>query len=232
MVENDKYFRINLESSRGLISIHEKKNLAPGEYHSVDKNDTNDYQILVEIEKEVGKAFYSLNVLPESYKTYEFQDITYQIINDYEVDGFEYDSERKVVFYGWIYGIYAIKNGNNYYDVVTGEEIPCEIISSVLEIETVDNYSEMIEDLELIKKHKNIYTTTTKERFSKLSQGVMNQKKASQLYKQNYEAKKKAQDKKRIEKENCYQHIRDELKVASYLKREVVKQLIYEIRNN
>lgn len=90
----------------------------------------------------------------------------------------------------------------------------------------------MIEDLELIKKHKNIYTTITKERFSKLWQGVMNQKKASQLYKQNYESKKKAQDEKRIEKENCYQHIRDESKVATYPKREVVKQLIYEIRNN
>lgn len=232
MTENIEYFRIKLENSKGLISIHEERELSPNDYHLADKKGDNNYQILVEAEKEIGNAFYSLNILPEKYKTYEFQDVTYQRINDYDVDGFEYDLDRKVVFYGWIYGVYAIKKHSTLYDVVTGDEIPWGIISNVVEMETVEDFEEMIEDLKLIKKHKNVYENIIKEIILKLSEGAMNKTMAYEKYKQNYDTAKKAQDQKRLKSENFYQQMRDQLKITSYPKREEVKKLIYEIKNN
>ena len=112
-----------MKTSKGLISIHESKYLSSDEYHSIKSSDNNNYQILVEVENEVGIPFYSLGVYPEVYQTYEFQDVSYQRINDFNIDGFEYDAEKKVVFYGWIYGIYVVKDKNSYYDVITGTEL-------------------------------------------------------------------------------------------------------------
>lgn len=230
-MKTDKYFRINLESSTGLISIHEQKKLLPSEYHSNNENDCGEYTILVAVEKTIGREIYSMGVHPESYKTYELRNIAYQIINDYNVDGFEYDRERKVIFYGWIYGIYATKNENNYYDVITGEEIPREIISSTCEMISIANYSEMIEDLNLIKEHKDVYISITKERFYKLSQGAINRKIASQRYKQNYEVRKKAYHARLVKREKQFQKMCEDLKTASCSKREEVKRLIHQIRN-
>lgn len=208
------------------------KKILPSEYHSNNEKDCDEYTILVEVEKTIGREIYSMGVHPESYKTYELRNIPYQIINDYNIDGFEYDREREVVFYGWIYGIYATKNENNYYDVITGEEILREIISNTYKMISVDDYSEMIEDLNLIKEHKDVYISITKERFSKLSQGAINRKIASQRYEQNYEIKKKAYHERIIKKQKKWQQIYDELKATSYPKREEVKKLIYEIRNS
>ena len=231
-MESINYFRINLTSSNGLISIHEQKSLLPNEYHFYSKNDTNQYTILVETEKTVGKGIYYMDVHPETYETYEFKDIKYQIINDYNIDGFEYDREREVVFYGYIYGIYATQNEDKYYDIVTGEEIPYEIISNIHEIVSIDDYSEMIEDLTFIKEHKNVYISITEERFSKLLKGAINRKIAFERYKQNYAVKKKAYDKKVIKKQKQWQQIKEKLKDESYPKREEIKKLIYEIRNS
>ena len=172
-----------------------------------------------------------MNVLPKKYKTYEFQDVTYQRINDYEVDGFEYDTDRKVVLYGWIYGIYVIKEGSKLYDVVTGKEIPWGVASNIMEVETIEKFEQMIEDLKLIKEHKDVYENITKERILKLSEGYMNKTIAYEIYKQNYYAAKKAQDQKRFKNENFYQQMRNELKISSSSKREEVKKLIYEIKN-
>ena len=231
-MESINYFCIKLTSSPGIFSINEQKSLLPNEYHFNNEDDTNQYTILVETEKTVGKEIYSLDVHPETYETYEFKDITYQIINDYNVDGFEYDRERKVVFYGWIYGIYATKNEDNYYDVITGEKIPHEIISNAHEMISADDYSEMIEDLNLIKEHKDVYISITKERFSKLLKGAMNGKIASERYKQKYAVKKKTYDERIIKRQKQWQQIKEELKYESYPKREEVKKLIYEIRTS
>ena len=229
IIDNDMYFCINLKSLKGLISIHETKKLSPDEYHSINSVDTNDYQILAEVEKKVGQKICSWNLFPESYQTYEFQNATYQIINDFNIDGFEYDSKRKVLVYGWIYGIYAISDGNNYYDVITGEKIPNEIIANVRKIETVDAYSDMIDDLRLIEKNKNAYIKITKERISKLSQGENNRKLAQERYKQNYETTIEAQREKRIERA---QQQYEKSRIESSSKRKEVKKILRRIKNN
>ena len=40
--DNDKYFRLKLISSKGLISIHEKLVLSPSEYHHKKNDDSED----------------------------------------------------------------------------------------------------------------------------------------------------------------------------------------------
>ena len=230
MSDNDKYFRLRLISSKGLISIHEKLVLSPSEYHHKKNDNTNNYQVLVEVEKKVGSAIYSLGVIPEVYKTWEFQDVTYHVINDYDIDGFEYDKKQNVVFYGFIYGIYATKRGDIYYDVITDEEIPRDIISSILEIEKVDNYQEMIEDLKIIKEHKDAYIKLTQERVSKLVLGSINKNVASELYKRNYEDKKKIHNEKLVKRVTSYQQNSEECNNVCSSKKEEVKQLLYEIK--
>ena len=230
MEDNDRYFRLRFISSKGLISIHEKLVLSPNEYHLVKKDGTNDYQVLVEVEKTIGSVINSLEVFPEVYKTWEFKDVTYKIINNYDIDKFEYDKDKKVVIYGSIYGIYAVKSEDSYYDVITDEEIPSDVISRVLEIVTVDNYMEMIEDLKFIKEHKDIYIKLTRERVSKLLEGAMNKKVADELYRKNYETKKKLRKEKMLKRVNSYQQKCEEEKDVCCSKNEEVKQLIYDIK--
>ena len=49
-------------------------------------------------------------------------------MNNSNSDGFLYDQEREIVFYAYIYGLYAVKRGDAYYSVITDEEIPKEVI--------------------------------------------------------------------------------------------------------
>ena len=108
-------------------------------------------------------------------------------------------------------------------------EIPCDIISSILEIEKVDNYQEMIEDLKIIKEHKDAYIKLTQERVSKLVLGSINKNVASELYRKNYEDKKKLHNEKLVKRVNSYQlNCKGSNNTSS--KKEEVKQLLYEIK--
>ncbi len=230
--ENERYFRLSLKGNNGLLSIHESKKLNSNEYHKIENTESGVYQVLTATTKKTGRNFYSLNVRSEPYQTYEFQHIMYPIINDFELDGFHYDAENKVVVYGSIYGIYALRDGKEYYDVISGEKISWAMLEKSVEIEYPENFQEMIEDLEIIQNHKEAYLNITRERIAKLSEGAKNMKIANKKYLENYDRKKQAEDAKFLERMQRSMEACEKLREAAKPKKEKVKKMIYEIKNN
>ena len=192
---------------------------------------TNSYQILVEVEKTVGESIKYWNLSKESYKDYEFKEITYPRINDFTIDSFEYDKQRKVVFYGLIYGIYAIKKDNDYYDVITSDRIPSGIIERANEMTDYEELSCMLEDLEIIERKKDVYIRITRERIFNLSKGATNKQLAIKRYNQRYqESIKNLKLKiKHTDGTSIKNEIENEKIDKTY---QQIKEKIYKIRTN
>lgn len=231
-MKNDKYFKISLKSQNGLLSIHESRKLKPSEYHKIKSEEKGNYQILIETIRTTGKRFYAYDVFEEPYTTYEFRDISFPIINDFNLDGFIYDEKNKVVMYGLIYGIYAVKNGKNFQDVISGREIPVSIIDRYVEVKTKEDFQGMIEDLEIIKKHKKVYLKIMRERTARLVEGAINQKKAAKKYLESYnrmeqelheKVQQNLEESKRIDEQQ-----KDEIKEQ----KEKVKKMISKIKDS
>ncbi len=225
---NENYYCIKFKGCNGPLSIHESKELSYNEYHQISSNKTNSYQILVEVEKTVGENIKYWNLSKESYKNYEFKEITYPIINDFTIDGFEYDKQRKVVLYGYIYGIYAVKKDNDYYDVITGDRIPSGIIERETEMTEYEDLSCMLEDLEIIERKKDVYIRLTGERIFNLSKGAANRQLAIKRYNQKYEENIKLKI-KHLNNTNIRNETENEKIDKTHHQ---IKEMIYRIRNN
>ncbi len=229
----EDYFLIHLEGlGNNLLAIQEKKQLEEEQYHSISREESGTYSILVDIEKRTGRNIYSLGVHEECYHTYQFESVSFQKINDFAFDGFEYDKERKVVFYGYIYGLYAVKSGDDYYDVITGQKIPWGVIHTVSERETKDDFETMIEDLEFIQGHKDIYLKFIEEVLRLLQEGANNREAAVARYRKNYHEKKQQEDFKLKQQLENGKRLREERRIENAPKREKVKELIDGIRNS
>lgn len=215
---NEKYFLITLKSLNGFLSIHEQKKLKASEYHPLESIETREYQVLVKTTRTTGKRFYSYNVFEEPYTTYVFQTRTFPVINDFKKDGFEYDEKGKVVLYGILYGIYAVQDGKDYKDVISGKKIPSSIIDRTSEMKTKSDFKNMLEDLEIIQQHKEVYLKIVREATSKLLEGAINQKKASRKYLENYNQMEKEL------RERNYENVQSAIKIEEKSKTELQKQ--------
>lgn len=180
--------------------------------------------------------------MPEDvHQTYEFHPVSFKKVNDSTLDGFLYDRERNVVFYAYIYGLYAVKRGISYYSVITDEEIPREVIDSISKRKSLDDFMDMEEDLEIIGKHKELYLKVIMEDIRLLMEGVNNKRMAQKRFRANYEKAKRLYEKTdeaKREKEARDEAGREDLhslkgqEMAIDSKREQVKELIYQIQNN
>lgn len=238
----EEYFLVSLlGNSNRMLSLQEEKRLSESEYHPVDTEEVGEYYILEKIEKEAKYCLLPSDVSGEVYQTYEFQPVSFQRVNNFTLDGFLYDQEREVVFYAYIYGLYAVKRGDAYYSVITDEEIPKEVIDGISKRETVDDFMDMIEDLEIIGKHKELYLKIMKEAICLLMEGVNNKRVARNRSKANYEkvriayektdgAKRTKEEREKAWKEHLRSLKRQEMAIDS--KRVQVKQIIRQIQNN
>ena len=145
-----------------------------------------------EIEAEVKYCLLPSDASGEVYQTYEFHPVNFKKVNNSNSDGFLYDQEREIVFYAYIYGLYAVKRGDAYYSVITDEEIPKEVIAGVSKRESLDDFMDMAEDLEIIRKHKELYLKIVTEDIRLLMEGVNNKRMARERSKANYEKTKRA----------------------------------------
>ncbi|MDE5587510.1 MAG: hypothetical protein K2I72_03965, partial [Bacilli bacterium] len=116
----ETYFLIQLKGNLDeLLSLQEEKELSEDDYHLIDVNLSSVYRLLVETQAGAGNDIPDLGVFKEPYQTYKFESVNYPTVNDFDLDGFLYDKERGVVFYGDIYGLYAVKRGSAYYSLIT-----------------------------------------------------------------------------------------------------------------
>lgn len=238
----EEYFLVNLlGNSHGMLSLQEEKRLLEGEYHPVDTEETGEYYVLEAKEKEVKYCLSSSNTPGEVYQAYEFQPVSFKKVNDSTLDGFLYDQERGVVFYAYIYGLYAVKRENAYYSVITGEEIPTAVMDGISKRQTLDDFMDMVEDLEIIGQHKELYLNVITEDIRLLMEGANNKRLARNRSKANYEkarrayaktedAKRKKEAKEKAWKE--YMRFLKQQEMAIDSKRAQVKELIYQIQNN
>jgi len=238
----ETYFLVRLVGANGhLLSLQEQKRLSKNEYHPMKQEEEGEYCIVEETQGTVGRDLYVLGVYKEPYQTYQLKSVSFQKINDFDSDGFLYDKERGVVFYGYIYGLYAVIRDDKYYSVITDEEIPTEVIEGVSKRETLDDFMDMAEDLEIIGKHKEVYLKVVDEVIHLLQEGTNNKRLAQKRYNEKLEQGKRAQkeveqrEQERRKKEwqqymQTQKYKEQEIAIAS--KRNEVQQLIYQIRNN
>lgn len=227
----DQYFCISLESCQGMFSIYEHRKLSSNQYHRCDFVNKGIYKRLREVEKENGRRIYSWNLFPERYQDYEFEMTEYQVNNDAIVDGFEYDSKNEIIVYESIYGLYAVSDGEIYYDVMTGEEIPWYAVGSVEEVLKPKQFQNMMEDLKIIKKHMPAYIKMLDEIFLKLKKGAENRELAAKRYEENYMRMKREENQKWIESQRKIKNMEKQFRIESTSQREIARQLIYQIRN-
>lgn len=230
-MENTKYYLVKLRGQNNqLISIHEKKKI--NKYTKINGKNMNSYNILVEVEKKVGEDYYGCfgrPLLAEPYMTYEFKNVEFSAINDFAEDLFDYDPVNNVVLYGFIYGIYVSKIGDDYHDVVTDQIISHEIIETVSEINSVEDYDNMISDLTIIAKNKYAYTKLMKEIIIKLLQGAYNRKLAREIYNKKYDELKKAQDELSEQSHKHYLEECEKMEQLTIPQKQKVKELIKQI---
>ncbi len=238
----ETYFLIQLKGNFGeMLSLLEEKKLSENDYHPIDVNQASMYRLLVETQAETGNNIPALGVFKEPYKDYKFESVFFQIVNDFTLDGFLYDKERGVVFYGNVSGLYAVERDNAYYDVITDEKVPIEGIDRVSKIETLDHFLNMVEDLKIIGKCKEIYHEVVEEELRLLKEGENNRVIAHQRYRDNYnQAKKlaaeteKAKEEKKQREKTWEEYMKSAKATEKVIdsKREEASQLIYQIRNN
>lgn len=238
----ETYFLIQLKGNEGeMLSLQEGKKLSEDEYHPIDVNQESVYRLLVETQAETGNNIPDLGLFKEPYKDYKFESVFFPVVNDCTLDGFLYDKERGVVFYGNVYGLYAVERDNAYYDVITDEEIPIEAIDGFFKRETLDDFMEMVKDLKIIGSHRGVYLKVVEEEIRLLKEGVNNRKIAHQRYRDNYNQAKrlaaeteegKEERRMRDEAWKKYEESEKAQEMAIDSKRREASQLIYQIRNN
>lgn len=227
----NQYFCISPIGCQGMLSIYEHKKLSFKQYYPYHPSNKGIYNLLKEVEKATGRRVYSWNLFPETYQDYQFEIVEYQIDNDAIIDGFEYDSKNGVVIYESIYGLYAVSDGENYYDVVTGEEIPWHAIGNVEEVRKPKEFQNMIQDLKTIINYMPIYVKMMEEMFSKFQTGARNKELAIKRYNENYTRCKNVERNKWIENQLKMQTMEQSFKIESTSHREMVRELIDQIRN-
>lgn len=231
----EQYYAVGFKGdgcTRTCVTLYEQRELALSEYHPLEHSIQENYRMLCKEKEFAGlrdSQCYS-PVQAEPYHTYKLNSVTGDIINDSQLDGFSYDIERKNVIYGTIY-VYAQKNNNQYYNLVTGKIIPKEVIKTVDEISSIRDMEEMIEDLKFIKQYKEIYIKTMNKIISKLLEGYKNYRSALKIFDQRYhEYKEKIKSELQFKKDNDTLFLPKEENEADK-KREEVKQLVLELRN-
>lgn len=240
MSKTNNYYKITLKEGttcNTLINLYENKKLTSKQYHKASLPEIDSYKIIVPVLKTVNsdsKAPFWNSIIPaEVYNGYQIEEVSYTVENDFEKDEFYYDKKNKIIIYGWTF-IYAIKEDNQYYDLITGKLIPSSIIESARSEIRLDDYETMIKDLELIKNHKETYEKITNELYEKLEEDNKNYQIAQQKYNDNLkkflEERREQLRKVREEKEIQYiQHLEEDKPKIKVIKGKI-KQLISEIK--
>lgn len=241
MSKTNNYYKVALKVSstcNTLIDLYESKKLTSKQYHKVSVPEIDSYKIIVPVSKTVNSdsqaPFWNSVIPAEAYDGYQFKEVSYTVENDIEKDNFYYDKKNKMVIYGWTF-IYAIKEDNQYYDLITGKLIPSSIIQSTSSQISLDDYELMIKDLELIKQHKEIYEKITNELYEKLEEDNKNYQIAQQKYNDNLkkflEERREQLRKTREEKETQHiQHLEEDKPKIKVMKGKIT-QLISEIKD-
>ena len=228
----EKFVLVELKNCCGFLKLYEKKQLTEDEYHPISTEKQEIYYTFVKTRKRVGQLLGNAFIPPEPYQTYRTKKVYFHKVNDDNLDGFAYDKKNGVVVYGEIRGIYAVEKKGKYYDAITGEVIPNEIIGYHIELSTVDNLDRMIQDLRFIEKHKDVYIQITEERYRKLKEGEENRRIAIKKYQEKYEQFIKRTRTGIAKDFQEYEQLLKEQKPKIASKTAQIKQLIYQIRNN
>lgn len=180
--ETLKYYTITFkgQSYKGSIMLMEDKNLDEHEYHKNKKYSLSFYPYIDKVRSYV--RIVNPHVEKVHFETYEFKEKRYRVSNEEENDGFCYDAENKKILYGYT-NVYAIKKKGKFYDVITGNIIPRNIISISSMLEFHEEFEKMIDDLKFIQKHKKIYKEIICNIIELLSIGQKNMEKAEKEYK-------------------------------------------------
>lgn len=230
--QEEAYFRIKLRGYEGMLTLYEKKKLSPKQYHPLYSTHTNSYQKVIEKEEVIGKRIPSLQLFPEVYKNYGLERVEYSICNDFMLDGFEYDKKREIITYASIYGVYVTRKEGAYYEIITGEEVRDYVVGSILEVTKPKEIQEMLEDVSVIAKKKEIYVSILKEILFYLEEGEKNKNLALKRYTQNYAILKREQEEKWLEKQVKSQNMQQKFSITTSCPKEKVKELLYKIRND
>lgn len=233
--ETETYYEIVLANSAEKIfdfSLYEKKSLKPTEYHLPKQKTTGKYTALIETERQVVPSYYC-DIKPVSYRGFQFEKIEYIIENDPKIDGFSYDRENEIVVYKSTY-IYAFKKKGKFYDLITGKEIPTELITSTNKVRFLEDYRVMYENLEGIKEHVAVYKSQLETALSALKVDNKNKREALEILRKrcsDYEEKRR----KFLECQKAMLQNRrsEEIEFHEYdteEEKEKVKQLVVEIK--
>lgn len=187
-----KYYSITFKGQnyKGSIMLMEDKELDENEYHKNKKYGLSFYYYIDKVRAYV--KIVNPHVEKVNFETYEFKCKNYRVCNEEKIDGFRYDAKNKKILYGYT-NVYAIKKNGNFYDVITGKLIPRNIILVSSVLGSHEEFAEMIDDLEFIKKHKKLYEEIICNIIELLSIGQRNIEKAKKEYKKRcllYEQKK------------------------------------------
>ncbi len=176
------YFLIRLNAQyRSSLSIHKNQRLTENDYHPMPSEETVEYLTITPVTSTIENMYYDLP--GEPYENYLMQSIEFKKVNDFATDGFWYDPEHEVVVYGHIPGIYAGQRADHsFYDLFTKKVIPWSLIYQFLQMETEEDFKNMIQDLEFIRKYRSAYVQLTQERLNKLEAGVDNLVAARERY--------------------------------------------------
>lgn len=153
------YYKVSLKNGIGyFMSFYEYKKLQKSEYHQKKEW----HRVRCHILKVETETFLTKHFRAEIPKL-NYDEVAFLSKADSKVDSFDYDEKRKIVFYGYV-GLYAIQKKNafgeeQYYNVVTGKEIPNQVIEGASPIVSSNSYQEMLSDLYLFKNKKKSYET-------------------------------------------------------------------------
>jgi len=165
--ESDRFYRLLFAEGvdSASISLFERRFLTPDEYHPANLYLAFWITNIVAVEKRLKNDYTSF---PVFYEDYERQRHGFYCVDNFpDLDGFRYNKNEGIVYYGDT-SIYLVERDGKYYDIIQGEEILNSPNLRLKQILHHRDFEEMLLDLELIKEHKALYVSLLSSVFWKL----------------------------------------------------------------
>lgn len=147
-----RYYKISLFGIGSVFSIYEKRNLQEEEYHMEEERELPIYRL----EQRMNPIFSNEKDSLENYLGFQVEVGTMKACNSFIEDDFFYDKDKGLLLYMNTF-IYAEQRKGQYFDLVTGIEIPKHAIEQVEKVTTIDDYIQLESNLQAIVPYVYLY---------------------------------------------------------------------------
>ncbi len=147
-----RFYKISLFGIGSVFSIYEKRKLQEEEYHREEERELPIYRL----EQRMNPLFSNETNSLEKYLGFQVEVGTMKACNSFIEDDFFYDKDEGILLY-MNTCIYAEQRKGQYFDLVTGIEIPKHAIEEVKKVITIDDYIQFESNLQAIVPYVYLY---------------------------------------------------------------------------